>query len=376
MINKLLPAIAILMAISSFSQTTTQDGAWITDATWGGSSPGYTGINTPTVNHDVESASGLTFASANSKTLTVGTTGTLVVKGGVTFDINKNFAAVTVRSGGTLIIFGTLTMGKNNAGINVEAGGVLVVTGDVVDTGGGGNSINAVGDVYVGGSSSDVGGSGTVKPITELSDDGYTDVENYVNDIEAGGVDYPLPVELLYFNAISKNEVILKWATATEINNDYFSIERSEDGKFFYEIGRVKGNGNTNEIISYSYEDKFELASTEYYRLKQVDFDGRFEIFETQRIETSVNRNDPTFNIYPTIVQNQSFQIKSNSPFELKSLTIYTISGATVRDLTNEAQKQNHISNLVNSSSLDKGVYFVRMITTTGNEFATRIIIK
>ncbi len=87
----------------------------------------------------------------------------------------------------------------------------------------------------------------------------------------------PLPVELLYFNADCQNDgtVKLTWATATEINNDYFAVQKSYDATDFMTIGTVAGNGNSNNIIQYEFID--QETGQAYYRLKQVDFNGDFE---------------------------------------------------------------------------------------------------
>lgn len=89
-----------------------------------------------------------------------------------------------------------------------------------------------------------------------------------------------LPVEFLYFRAEFQDGLsLLNWATATEINNSHFDIERSLDGRSFKVIDREMGNGNANNVIEYEYIDQdVPLQSTPiYYRLKQVDFDGSFE---------------------------------------------------------------------------------------------------
>lgn len=88
-----------------------------------------------------------------------------------------------------------------------------------------------------------------------------------------------LPVTWLYFTARANDshEVALNWATASEINNDRFEIERSADGSSFEKIGTVNGNGNSVQTIEYSFKDTTVQRGVYYYRLKQVDFDGRFE---------------------------------------------------------------------------------------------------
>lgn len=84
-----------------------------------------------------------------------------------------------------------------------------------------------------------------------------------------------LPVELSYFDGkLSKNVVNLSFSTATETNNSHFAIERSADARAFSEIGQVRGAGTTQEPQSYTYTDERPLAGINYYRLRQVDYDG------------------------------------------------------------------------------------------------------
>src|SRR5690606_26093002 len=87
----------------------------------------------------------------------------------------------------------------------------------------------------------------------------------------------PLPVELISFTGkFVANGTLLEWATATEKDNNYFEIERSQDGKEFKAIGRVGGNNNSTSINRYNFTDKDQLPGLVYYRLKQVDNDGTF----------------------------------------------------------------------------------------------------
>ncbi|MFM2285971.1 MAG: hypothetical protein RLZZ543_1468 [Bacteroidota bacterium] len=87
----------------------------------------------------------------------------------------------------------------------------------------------------------------------------------------------PLPVHLVHFGATPvNNEVALDWTTVSESNNNYFSIESSPDAVNFTEIGRVSGAGNSNTTLNYRSVDPRPHAGVSYYRLKQVDFDGKF----------------------------------------------------------------------------------------------------
>ncbi len=87
----------------------------------------------------------------------------------------------------------------------------------------------------------------------------------------------PLPIELLFFNGKPEKESIgLSWATATELNNDYFSIEKSTDGIRWTVLENIQGAGNSTMNLQYTFEDKTPEAGIQYYRLKQTDFDGTF----------------------------------------------------------------------------------------------------
>ncbi|WP_299820667.1 T9SS type A sorting domain-containing protein [uncultured Pontibacter sp.] len=117
---------------------------------------------------------------------------------------------------------------------------------------------------------------------TEYSLDAYYKIQ--VTNVE------PLPVTLIDLKAhVTKQGVRLTWSTATEENNDRFVVERSQDGKTFAAIGEVKGSGNSRVTRNYSFTDVGAPAGTSYYRLKQVDFDGRHEY--SKLVEVTVEGN-------------------------------------------------------------------------------------
>ncbi|MCG8328749.1 MAG: T9SS type A sorting domain-containing protein [Chitinophagales bacterium] len=95
-----------------------------------------------------------------------------------------------------------------------------------------------------------------------------------------------LPIELINFSAkLTQNHILLQWQTAVEINNNYMAIERSIDGKHFQEIGRVDGAGTTSEVQNYTFTDRSPLFGNNYYRLRQVDYDGATEFHNVISIE-------------------------------------------------------------------------------------------
>jgi subtilisin-like proprotein convertase family protein len=98
------------------------------------------------------------------------------------------------------------------------------------------------------------------------------------SEFSIGKSDMPLPIELLTFTAQHKfGQVFLKWSTGSEINNDFFTLERSKDAIFSEIIGFVNGAGNSAQTLHYQFIDTMPLSGLSYYRLKQTDFDGSFE---------------------------------------------------------------------------------------------------
>ncbi len=99
-----------------------------------------------------------------------------------------------------------------------------------------------------------------------------------------------LPIELIYFDAKLKEGIVkLSWATAAEINNSYFTVERSSDGETFEPVSNQRGANNSTVTLYYSDKDTKPLSDISYYRLKQTDFDGHFTFSD---IVTVKNRND------------------------------------------------------------------------------------
>jgi hypothetical protein len=101
-----------------------------------------------------------------------------------------------------------------------------------------------------------------------------------------------LPIELVTFNGYNHNRVNkLNWVTATEINNDYFLLQRSSDGFKWFDVTKIDGVGNSLDEVQYSYEDTDYDNVTNYYRLIQFDQDGEYEIFNTITIDnTTTNK--------------------------------------------------------------------------------------
>lgn len=137
----------------------------------------------------------------------------------------------------------------------------------------------------------------------------------------------PLPVELVEFEAVRLgNYIQLKWLTSSEVNNDYFIVEKSSDGINWNAIGHVLGAGNSQEVIKYTFDD-FELCDGNcYYRLRQVDFDRKEEISNVITISDAVNKA-VIFNVFPNPVKDEfTVGVTTNYP-GMYTVNIYSTSG-------------------------------------------------
>jgi Secretion system C-terminal sorting domain len=170
-----------------------------------------------------------------------------------------------------------------------------------------------------------------------------------------------LPIELLSFQAKNQNnQNLLTWQTATETNNKGFEIERSFNGIDFEKIGFIKGAGNSNQTQNYQFIDAKPFNVT-YYRLKQIDFDGKFDYSNTISIKIG---KEKSIQFYPNPTTG-IITIESEAILNVDIL-IYN----TIGKLIKSTKTQN---NTINISELPKGVYMVSM-TNNENRFVKQIV--
>lgn len=189
------------------------------------------------------------------------------------------------------------------------------------------------------------------------------------NSITVSGV---IPVELTSFTAAKiRTGVQLNWTTATETNNLGFDIERSSNGKEYQKIGYMKGNGTTTEKLSYSFVDQTNMTGKQFYRLKQIDLDGRYKYSNVVEVDLSVpdafnlSQNYPNpFN--PSTIINFGLPVKSDI-----SLSVYNSVGELVKIMANGTYEAGNYDLTFNASELTSGIYFyvLKAKGANGNEF-------
>jgi hypothetical protein len=197
----------------------------------------------------------------------------------------------------------------------------------------------------------------------------------------------PLPIELLSFTAHciplpgGVRGGFVQWTTASETNNDYFVLERSDSlpsgGLGWASIATIQGAGNSNTLLNYSFTDTLlsPFGGSVYYRLKQVDFDGNYTYSDT--IHVSCQEHDiEIINIYPNPSHHYfDYTICSTEDREIVATVIDVLGKTLIR-------KQEHVNAGINHGSLDvsmlaAGVYYFKIETLKGmSKDSKQILIK
>jgi hypothetical protein len=168
----------------------------------------------------------------------------------------------------------------------------------------------------------------------------------------------PLPIELIGFDArvIENRTVELRWQTASEINNDFFTIERSKDATSWKEVKIIDGAGNSTEKLTYSWRDSKPYGSISYYRLKQTDFDGQYT-YSDIRVVTLGQQVENPINLYPNPGTDQ--MTIEGDRIELADFTVYNIYGTNVTSIL-DITDQTNTTITIDISKLSHGIYTLK----------------
>ncbi|GAB4383765.1 MAG: hypothetical protein Kow0075_15900 [Salibacteraceae bacterium] len=171
-----------------------------------------------------------------------------------------------------------------------------------------------------------------------------------------------LPVEWVSFRAyVDGNRVAIEWVTASEINNDYFTVERSRDGMQWETVAQVDGAGYSLDVLSYRTFDNNPYRGTSYYRLKQTDFDGKFEYGEIAEVSVETGGTTTVF-VYPNPVD-ERLTIEGQEA-ELQQFSMFNLLG---REVTHQIRLTRNDGNFmaVDLTELEPGMYYLKTRTQT-----------
>lgn len=271
----------------------------------------------------------------------------------------------------TILIYDDITIFGDNivlddALIKVFNGGVLAFDNDGLRH----SDLFLMGDselrIYTGGkvdsratpaTFSSIWQEGSIVPVWNGTTHG--DVNGPANGYYAVRTATVLPVTFVSFNALkTQNTVSLFWSTASEKNNAYFEVQRSNGVNEFETIATINGSGTTKDLTEYSLEDFTPLNGENYYRLKQVDYDGKFSYSSIVYVAIQLNESITTFfpNPFHSELLLNAYDTENNT-----ELTIFDGRGMVlVREtLTLDTDGVTSLTELV--QNLNAGKYFVHL---------------
>ena len=167
----------------------------------------------------------------------------------------------------------------------------------------------------------------------------------------------PVPVELISFDAklTRQNDIELTWSTASEENNSHFEIEHSTNGRDYISLNHIAGAGTSDKIQQYSYIHEKTVVGKNYYRLRQVDFDGAFEYSKVAVVDL---KGAGMVSIRPTLADEQVTLVFEETIRQEVQLQIFDITGRQVNTTLIAAGTEQFEMPV---ASFEKGLYFIQL---------------
>ncbi|HEY5750973.1 MAG TPA: T9SS type A sorting domain-containing protein [Chryseolinea sp.] len=194
----------------------------------------------------------------------------------------------------------------------------------------------------------------------------------------SGNGNNPLPVELLSFTAkLDGTQVLLDWNTASELDNDYFTIDKTKDTRKFAEVARVKGAGTTNLPSVYSTIDKTPYTGVSYYRLRQTDFEGRVTDMGMLAVNNSGGTETQALIVFPNPAQSVPLNVnlRGYGSGEQIALDLRDAKGQTMLSKALETENTGELIYAVDTTSLSPGVYVLTVRGSLG-PISVKVVIQ
>ena len=187
---------------------------------------------------------------------------------------------------------------------------------------------------------------------------GYVTIQNDTIDaapwVMVGYSKRLLPVTLIEFTARLKDgTVISNWATSSEINNKFFTLEKSKDGKIFEEVGRVDGAGNSTVTHYYHYMDNSPFGGLSYYRLKQTDYNGAFTFSDL--VPVFNKDNNSSWYIFPNPAKDQIRIASASDDLSNATFRLFNLEGSLVKTVAFSLKNQSIFT--VDLNGVSNGIY-------------------
>lgn len=188
----------------------------------------------------------------------------------------------------------------------------------------------------------------------------------------------PLPVSLVGVELMqsSDNRITVEWITASELNNDYFTVERSEDGKNFTTIGTIKGKLRSNETTEYQFPDENPINKTTYYRLSQTDFDGTVTYFNVLQASPrgATTQKQSELSLFPNPSNGSEIKLSSTGiRLDNSTIELYSLQGDKI-EIEIEAFNYGNVVSVKPVNPLNKGMYMVVAYNSGERQVSTLVV--
>jgi hypothetical protein len=174
----------------------------------------------------------------------------------------------------------------------------------------------------------------------------------------------PLPIELVKFDAFQTGKSVeIIWQTISETNNDFFTVEKSQDGKHWEKLGIIKGAGNSSQLLNYNFKDTNPYFPISYYRLKQNDYDGNYKYSQIKSVNINSTEGG-SIKVYPNPVINQVILDFSHASEKATPITVYDLTGKDVTSNIKTLEISEH-KIIADLSLLPAGAYTLKTQSNT-----------
>lgn len=186
----------------------------------------------------------------------------------------------------------------------------------------------------------------------------------------------PLPVEWVSFIAEGQNNrtIQLKWAVADQVNNSHFEVQHSSDGNTFRTIDVIRGDGTLTGFRDFNYFHTSPKYGRNYYRLRQVDFDGTSDLSEVSFVDLNLKK---VANVFPSvIIDHINIGIEINAPKRgIAKIQLVDMNGTLISNTSMEVDEGISLNRIDISGSLTSGLYFIH-VQLDGNRVESHKLVK
>jgi predicted outer membrane repeat protein len=204
--------------------------------------------------------------------------------------------------------------------------------------------------------------------------DAFTGAANYYN-VTAGYSALVLPVTWSSMSVKNNNcENIISWTTESETNNDYFVVESSKDGKEYGQVKMIEGQGDKRSQSKYSYNHPLKSSGVTYYRIKQVDYDGRYSYSSVIKSRNKACAELSYLSVYPNPAMNESVNLEFSEIEKGEEVSIQVYNNIGQLQLNNTFVADDNIQQKpLDISTLQSGVYIIKVCSSGGSLFSANV---